>query len=743
MALQVLILQSDSNSAEQLANYFSELDEQVWQASTPTEAQTILKQHEPELVVVDVHMLNDGWAELVPNLQRELPDTKLLFTTNFPDPHQESQIKKEYGARIFLRPPFTRAGLEQAVRDLEGDQPITGKAKPQVNLPKVRVPVRVKITFPYVVLALLLALAAAYVVSQVVLDTIEERFTNQLIEAGKLANDWLVNEEDRLLETLRLVSHTKGLPEAVAGQDAEELRNIILPLAINYQEDAIEILDPQGTSLLSLRRRPGGSLEDYDAHRGESIFGLWDFVQRVLQQSEDQGRDKYAGLARASWGDYIYVSGPILDDQGNQVGAILVGKSLPTLTDQIRQDTLAHITIYDLNGQPIESTLSSFSGDVGTIEPESAATVLENQDDTSLIRPLEIASINYSEILGPLEIREYINASSVRSNNDQGLIGVSLAEAFLARPSQITRLQIFALTAVAFILVIALGILLANRLTRPLLRIVAASSEVAQGNLDVQVAAKGDDEVAVLAHSFNEMVANLREGSMYRDLLGRTVSPVVRDQLRQGFASGDLSLEGKETVAAVLMSDIRGFTALAESENPTTIMNWLNEYFEELVPIITDNGGVVSKFEGDAILAFYGILPRSLPAQESAYRACKTALAILEAVDRLNARRTSRGEPAFAVGLAINSGPVTAGALGSADRLHYTVIGDTVNSTERLVGLTRQFGEQNSAVISQHTLFALRERREEFDLESLGVHNVKGKVEQLLVYRLQSAKLAV
>ena len=75
--------------------------------------------------------------------------------------------------------------------------------------------------------------------------------------------------------------------------------------------------------------------------------------------------------------------------------------------------------------------------------------------------------------------------------------------------------------------------------------------------------------------------------------------------------------------------------------------------------------------------------------------------------------------------------------------MHYTVIGDTVNSTERLVGLTRQFGEQNSAVISQHTLFALRERREEFDLESLGVHNVKGKVEQLLVYRLQPAKLAV
>jgi adenylate cyclase len=726
-----------------LVNYFTELHEQVWHASSPPNAHEILKQHEPELVVVDLHMLKDGWAELVHRVQHEAPETKLLLTTSYPDPQQESLAKNEFGTRVILRPPFTRAGLEQALRDLEGDRPIMGEAKSQANLPKVRVPVRIKITFPYVVLALLLALAAAYVVSQVVLDTIEERFTNQLIEAGKLASDWLVNEEDRLLETLRLVAHTQGLPEAIAGQDAEQLRQIVLPLAINYQEEAVEILDAQGTSLLSLRRGPSGSMEDYEANRGETIFGQWEFVRNVLQQRADQGRDKYAGLVRAPWGDYLYVSGPILDDQGKRVGVILVGKSLPTLVRQIRQDTLAHITIYDLNGQPIESTLTSFSGEVVTLAPETAADVLENQDDTSLIRPLQIASIDYSEIVGPLESREYINSASARNNNDEGLLGVTMAETFLARPGQITRLQIFALTAVAFILVITLGIWLANRLTRPLLRVVAASAEVAQGNLDVQVESRGDDEIAVLAHSFNEMVSSLREGSMYRDLLGRTVSPAVREQLRQGFATGDLSLEGKEAVAAVLVSDIRGFTTLAESENPTTVMNWLNEYFEELIPIITDNGGVVSKFEGDAVLAFYGILPRSLPAQESAFRACQTALAMLEAIERLNARRRSRGEPTFAVGIGINSGPVTAGALGSMDRLQYTVIGDTVNTTERLVDLSRQFGEQNSTVISQHTLFALRERREEFELESLGVHHVKGKVEQLLVYRLQPAKMAV
>jgi adenylate cyclase len=222
--------------------------------------------------------------------------------------------------------------------------------------------------------------------------------------------------------------------------------------------------------------------------------------------------------------------------------------------------------------------------------------------------------------------------------------------------------------------------------------------------------------------------------------LGRTVSPEVREQLRQGFASGDVKLEGQEAFATVLMADIRGFTTLSEAENPTTIMSWLNEYFEELVPIITEHGGIISKFEGDSILAFFGILPQPLSAQESAYQACRTALAMLAAIGHLNERRAKRGEPPLIAGIGVNTGPVTAGALGSADRLHYTIIGDTVNTAARLESLARQFGASSSAVISQHVLFALQERRHEFELEPMGTHNIKGKVEQLIVYHLYSSK---
>lgn len=744
MSARVLILQPDSKSAPSLVNYFTELDKQVWLATDPVEAKNILKQRSPELVVVDLHLLNNGWPDLVPQIQQKWPQTRLLFTTSYPDPQQEAEAKNKYGVHVFLRAPFTLTGLEQALYDLEHVAPPSDQAEPQANLPRVRVPVKIKITLPYVILALILALGAAYLVSRVVLDTLEERFTNQLIEVGKLASDWMVNEENRLLETLRLVAYTQGLPEAITAQDAERLREIVLPLAINYQEEAIEILDMQGVSLLSLRHRGDGKIEDYEATRGESLFSQWTFVRAVVEQRTDQGRDKFAGVARVPWGDYIYVSGPILDDQGQPVGIILVGKTLATLTRQIRQDTLAHVTLYDLSGEPITSSLLAFDNNEITLEQAEVSEILESQDEATLIRPLQVASINYSEIVGPWELREFLNPlTNARHNNDTGLIGVSLAETFLARPGQITRLQILVLTTISFVLIIILGFYLANRITHPLLKVVAASAEVAQGNLEVEVAAQGNDEVAVLAHSFNKMVTGLREGSVYRDLLGRTVSPEVREQLRQGFASGDVKLEGQEAIATVLMGDIRGFTTLSESESPTTIMSWLNEYFEALVPVITKHGGVISKFEGDSILAFFGVLPQPLPPQESAYQACQTALAILEAVGHLNERRIKRGEPHFTTGIGINTGPVTAGALGSSDRLHYTIIGDTVNTTARLESLTRQFGESSSVVISQHVLFALQDRRHEFELEPMGAHNIKGKVEQLIVYHLHPLRTAV
>jgi adenylate cyclase len=218
--------------------------------------------------------------------------------------------------------------------------------------------------------------------------------------------------------------------------------------------------------------------------------------------------------------------------------------------------------------------------------------------------------------------------------------------------------------------------------------------------------------------------------------LGRTVSPEVREELREAFASGNLRLEGQAFTATVLMSDIRGFTTLSEKADPALVLRWLNEYFSELAPVIAAHGGVVDKFEGDALLAFFGVLPRPLPARESAFQACRAALEMLRVVEAINVKRAARGEPLFVTGIGINTGPVTAGGLGAADRLNYTIIGDTVNTTQRLEDFTRAFGE-SGVIISQATCEVLHGRRAMFQVDSLGGHILKGKSEPIDVYRLR------
>jgi len=722
----VIILQSDLAAVQSLSDFFTQRGDLVSPTTDPNEANALLRRR-PDLAILDLHLSDNQLAAFLQEARQESPDTKILVTSQYPDAERELQAK-EQGAQVFLQPPFTRSRVERALHRLE---PIPAEAQQaalaQVPLPRVRLPVRIKLTLPYVLLAAAFAAAAAYLVNRYVLESVQDRFARQLSEAGILTADSMVAEERKLLETLRYVANTQGVPDAVVAAEAELLRDIALPIAVNKQDEAVEILDLRGVSLLSLRHMAQGGLGDYEVKRGEEVFGQWDFVQNVLAQTVDDQGDKYAGLARAPWGDYFYVAGPIKDQSSQLVGVILVGKSLPTLVRQIRQETLAHITLYDSNGQLLAST---FEQDLAALTPEEVRAALDQQDQASHIRNFELPGGQYSEIVGPWE---------ARGGGDIGLIGTSLTQGLLVRPTQITVVQAYVVVTIAFLLVIFVGVYLANQITRLLLQVTRASAQVAQGNLDIKVASRGDDEVALLANSFNVMVSRLQEGSVYRDLLGRAVSPEVREQLRRSFESGDLRLEGQTTEATVMMTDIRSFTTVSERQEPTTVLRWLNEYFGELVPIVTAYGGVVDKFEGDAMLAFFGLLPSPLGPQESAYNACQAAQEMLEVIDQLNAQREKRGDPPFITGIGINTGPVTAGGLGTADRLSYTVIGDTVNTVQRLESFTRQLGA-SSAVIGQTTYEALQDKQFELNLEALGSFSLKGKREAVSIYRLRSSR---
>jgi len=144
---------------------------------------------------------------------------------------------------------------------------------------------------------------------------------------------------------------------------------------------------------------------------------------------------------------------------------------------------------------------------------------------------------------------------------------------------------------------------------------------------------------------------------------------------------GAVDLGGARKPLTILFSDIRGFTALAESMPPDAIADLLSAYFTEMVDVIFEHGGTLDKFIGDAIMAQWGA-PIGHP--DDAERALRAARGMLRAVEGINRKWAAQGRPAIEIGIGINFGEVFAGNIGSHRRLEYTVIGDAVNVASRL-----------------------------------------------------------
>lgn len=735
MKLNTLIVQTEEQSTRLLLGVLKKNDFGLFDTSQVDEAKIILEKNPIDIVFFDLHYPGEEWQNFLRWIKLNHPLTKVILTSKFPDLQRE-MIAQEMGIKVFLRQPYTKQWVDFAIekagladRDASKKGRNRSGSSSSTAFPKVRIPVQLKITLPYLILAVLFALGSAYIISQVVFDSVQDRYFNQLIASSKLARDWMVREEDRLLTTLRLISTDPSFGDAIKDSEIENLQEKVLQIGLQTDEDAFDVLDLEGISKISLRKNDLADPETYQIESGEKAYQNQEFVLNVIRAISDEQGDKYAGYMQFADGDYFIVSGPIFSSEGSLSGVILVGASLGGIIREIQSNTLAHVTLYDQAGNEILSTFNS-DKNLQKIPENQVSQLVTDQDNSSISREISIDSVKFTELLGIWEVRSGLI--------DLGFLGISLPQSYLVNANQVTRFQVFALSLTAILMIVFVGVFLANIITRPLVKLVGASMEVANGNLDVKVESKGNDEVAVLAHSFNSMIAGLQEGSIYRDLLGRSVSPEVREQLRHTFSSGELRLEGQDAIATVMFADIRDFTSLAEKSDSATIFEWLNEYFGVLIPIVTENNGVVNKLDGDSVLAFFGILPKILSPQLSAFNACHAAMQMNETINELNKKRVERGDLPFITGIGVHTGEVIAGGLGTRDRIHYTIIGDTVNTTQRIEGLTRELFQKSGVLISQATLDVLGDQRLSFVYEPIGWHTVKGKEERIMVYQLIS-----
>ncbi|MBM4252199.1 MAG: adenylate/guanylate cyclase domain-containing protein [Deltaproteobacteria bacterium] len=218
-----------------------------------------------------------------------------------------------------------------------------------------------------------------------------------------------------------------------------------------------------------------------------------------------------------------------------------------------------------------------------------------------------------------------------------------------------------------------------------------------------------------------------REKKKVKGAFSMYLSPDVISQVLDD--PNALKLGGEKKELTVFFSDVRSFTTISESLSPEKLCELMNDYFTPMTAIILRSGGVLDKYIGDAVMAFWGA---PLPVAGHAEVAAQSAIQMLFALDKLKADLKAKGFPTIDIGIGLNTGSMSVGNMGSNERFCYTVMGDAVNLGARLEGLTKEYGIK--VMISEFTRAQIK--RPDLFVRDLDDIRVKGKLEPVKVFEL-------
>jgi len=353
---------------------------------------------------------------------------------------------------------------------------------------------RAKLIIPYVLLTMATAMVGMFVVTRLVASTLRERFVNQMLESSRVASDAIVRRERTHLEQLRTMTFTEGVGTALDQGDAVRLQELLFPIVLNGSVHSLTVSNASGMEVLSLVQEP--TTGDYLVSHGADLKNL-DLITMPLTGVEDPLGDKFAGVAQTVYGPYLLTSGPVRDDNGRILGALMVGTRLNTLATELKTQVLADLVVLDQQGALMATTLS---------EPEQGFDVLTLTSlevaylDPGKLDALEMYQRPYQIYYAPLVVRRA----------EVGVVGVVLPSNFIIATESTSRNLFSVVFSLGTLAVIVVGYLLAQRISRPIMRMRDVSLAVASGDLDQRTGIRGQDEVGQMAAVFDLMTFRLR-----------------------------------------------------------------------------------------------------------------------------------------------------------------------------------------------------------------------------------------
>lgn len=445
-----------------------------------------------------------------------------------------------------------------------------------------------------------------------------------------------------------------------------------------------------------------------------------------------------------------FVSDDLVTREGG-VDRVRMGVPLKSRAGEVTGFVLADVPLASIQKKRALLVDEKFDGDqlgLNLVNIQGKRLLQDRDDDASRLDPALVERARELAALKKVATSEEITE---RDSSEQALVTFKPLEqapwlivsrvprSIAYAPLMTMRIAVLIALGLVLMLGVIVAILFSRQITRPVNALMHQCRAIAQRRFSARVELDSSDELGVLARTLNDSARELEESEQellrqerIRNDLGRylpheLVERVVLNERKDG-AEQDayLSLKGREEEITVLFADVVGFTEICQHLSPQDTVTILNELFTILTEIIFRHGGVVDKFIGDSIMAFWGA-PE--PNADHAVDACSAAEEILSWLELGNVAWKERYDIEISLAIGMHSGPAVVGNVGSDTRLAYTAIGDTVNLAARLESIARP----NQILTSRSTATLLDDL---FETHYAGERLMPGHEEPIEVYEV-------
>jgi class 3 adenylate cyclase len=360
-----------------------------------------------------------------------------------------------------------------------------------------------------------------------------------------------------------------------------------------------------------------------------------------------------------------------------------------------------------------------------------------NEENARLLQQLDAR--NFPEATRILahaeELRDEFNRRMDGIRSDM-LGQVQASAATVIREQRQTIVISAVITGIASVLGFVFAMLVGTGITRPVMRLLEGTREVEAGNLDRPISITTRDEIGQLSAAFNRMIERLRQNQRIRETFGRYIDPRIADGLLDQPALA--ASEGQRRIMTVMFCDMKGFTTLSEGVTPQGLVKIMNLYLSTMSEPIHAHRGIIDKYIGDAIMAYWG--PPFVEETEQAHLACLAAIDMIGRVASLRKELPEllgvRSIPAECdVRIGVATGEALVGSIGSEFMMSYTVLGDTVNLASRLEGANKAYGSR--CLISEATAAACEATVEVREIDRVVV---VGQTQPQIVFEIMGRK---